>query len=216
MYWSWGNVPFDDKCIDDIQVLALVPAGANLVHAMKFYIGQIQTFQDGFTLTEEEQKRLGPDFDFNKTTIFVTAGVGIIKADMVDAQKSLASRSAGRALSFDRMSHARRSDIANPRAEVVPKTLQQTRLLRARVEEARTAGEREALLKGYGVHAHTGVAEHLKMNGSLHVPPEPMHSELQGVHSLSRHSLLPCLWHGHALISSLRRYWEASDLPIDE
>ena len=124
------------KTVDDVHALAMVPPGVDLTKALNVFVPEIQSLQNGWLLSEQEQLGLpGKYRDIEQYRIFVTGGVGVGQADMVDAAVFSAHLGVG-ANKCDRSSQATKADISQASEYSVGgenrKTLQQLRELRKR------------------------------------------------------------------------------------
>ena len=180
IYVSWGNVPFDVKKLTDIHVWSISSPGVSLVSIMKAVcVPQIKVLQNGVMLTEEQQKRLPRKWgNTDRVMVFVCGGMGVLKADMVDACVGAAHKGHGSVTHPDRMSKATRSDISNVSFDVIDnkKTLQQLRKAREDQE-----GGVNRTIEEMGFQGWTGPCEKIELDSCSGVIAEPVHSELLGV-----------------------------------
>lgn len=215
LYFSWGNLPFATRTLEDIHVLGFVPEGANLMDCLKIALRhEIIRLENGFLMTNEEAALI-PGVDTTKELVFVCGGVALFKLDMVAAQHMAASKRPGKADHSDRMSHVHRDDLGNLEYDIRAnrKTVQQVRDLREKLAVEEVSSEEVARrLQEMGLHEWDSVVEYLKADAHSQIPPEPLHSELLGIVRLAFQKLLEELTEGG--IARLNEAFTNQPLPL--
>ena len=212
LYLAFGNKAFDSRTVGDIHELGLVPPGVSLVKyfdhlfvpqiqglnrflcfLVSFYLPLPLELENGVLLSKSQQESLlGLD---ENDLIFVTGGMGVYNADMVDAQKFAAAKGVGNATKPDRMSHAARSQKDERNSACIDmsllwddsifgdlrKTLQQLRHIRSRLAKIGRKGVRKKLLSIFGLQLFASPGESIEFDPTRNIPPEPLHSEVLGV-----------------------------------